>query len=141
MRVSELPPTAERRHSRRWLLTTAVPALGALAIGGLATSGVACSRLPLPIASITIPLTVTEYRLAFVEVRVDGQPALALLDTGGSTGVQLSSTLVRTLGLTVQEADGQRQRLDGSARRRQSGVLGSFALGDYRREGDPFEMV
>jgi len=140
MQAAENPPAPEQRLSRRTLLGRTGRALSVLVIGGLTSPAFACSRLPAANA-ITISFAVSEYRLILAEVRVDDRPALALLDTGGATGLQLASTLVRELGLAVEEEAGQRQRLDGSTRRRQAGMVSTFALGGFRRERQRFEMV
>jgi len=86
-------------------------------------------------------MTITDYRLAFVDVTVSGHSARALLDTGGATGVQVSSTLVREVGLHTQASAGQRQRLDGSTRPRLFGVLSTFEVAGFRQQDGEFELV
>jgi len=74
----------------------------------------------------------SDYLLVFTNVEVNGHSTLALLDSGGSTGIQLAASLANQLGLALQDTTDQRSRLDTTARQRQTGTLATFALGDYR---------
>src|SRR5262245_60822372 len=80
----------------------------------------------------TVAVQRSDYQLTFAGVEINGYSTLALLDTGGATGVQLAASLANQLGLPLQSTTDQRTRLDTSSRRRQTGMLTSFGLGDYR---------
>jgi predicted aspartyl protease len=127
-------------RSRRALIRDG---LGLLGVAGAALLA-GCSRLPLPSVANApggVPLFVSDYRLPFCDVQVNGHPARALLDSGGSTGIQLASTFVAALGLQTEQTPGQRTRLDGSARVRRTGRLDTFALGDEHMTEVPFDTL
>jgi predicted aspartyl protease len=80
----------------------------------------------------TVAVQRSAYQLVFASVEVNGHSTLALLDSGGATGVQLAASLADQLGLPLQATTDQRTRLDTSSRRRQTGTLTSLVIGDYR---------
>jgi hypothetical protein len=79
-----------------------------------------------------VPLTVTRYGLPFMPVTVGGIDTLALVDTGGGRGVQVSQALAGRLGLTGVENGDISRRLDGSQRRVATAIVPSFAAGGRR---------
>jgi predicted aspartyl protease len=80
----------------------------------------------------TVAVQRSDYQLVFASVEVNGYSTLALLDSGGATGIQLATSLAKQLGLSLQATTDQRTRLDTSSRRRHTGMLTSLVLGDYR---------
>jgi predicted aspartyl protease len=108
-----------------------VCALNALGVTACTPVGRSLDPVRAPIGRHSVAVQRSDYQLIFVSVEVNGRSTLALLDSGGSTGIQLASSLVSQLSLTLQDTADQRTRLDTSVRRRQTGTLTSFALGDY----------
>jgi predicted aspartyl protease len=106
-------------------------ALNALGVTACTPVGRSLDPVRAPTGRHSVAVQRSDYQLIFVSVEVNGRSTLALLDSGGSTGIQLASSLVSQLSLPLQDTADQRTRLDTSVRRRQTGTLTSFALGDY----------
>ena len=75
---------------------------------------------PAWLPALAAPLTRSRAGLIFVAVTIDGRVAKALVDTGGSRGLQLSEAFAASLRLTLAETGRRTQRYDG-----QRPVLGS----------------
>src|SRR5262245_3268097 len=60
------------------------------------------------------PLLFTPHPLAFVAIEVGGAPAIALIDTGGSRGVQISGNLAGDLRVELSDAGPTTQRQNGA---------------------------
>lgn len=73
-------------------------------------------------------LIISPYGLPFVEARAERTPLLALVDTGGARGVQLSRTLASALNLTLTPTNETTRRLDGSSKRVDGAELRVFEL-------------
>lgn len=73
-------------------------------------------------AQAETPLLFTPHPLAFVRIQVQGTPAVALLDTGGVRGVQISGNLADTLHLELSETGQTTQRYQNSGAPVRAGV-------------------
>jgi hypothetical protein len=92
-------------------------------------------------ARAQIALTFSDYNLIFAPVEVNGRAATALVDTGSVRGVQLSQALQRDIDLRADERAGTNQRYDGGGRAVFAGLADSFALGTFRAENQPVQVI
>lgn len=70
--------------------------------------------------------------LIFTKVKVEGRDALALIDTGSSQAIKLSSRLAQDLNLTLTEDTTRKVRgHDGKPFYVKKGYVKSIAIGDY----------
>ncbi|MFO1183554.1 MAG: aspartyl protease family protein [Bauldia sp.] len=77
-------------------------------------------------------LIIADYGLPFVAAELAGRAVVALIDSGGSRGVQVSETLARELGLSLSATAETTRRLDGSIRPVMAGTAESFTLAGSR---------
>jgi predicted aspartyl protease len=119
-------------------------ALGVLALAGCA--GAQKAEHGPPQAQIggsqSTTLHFSAYGLPFADVRVNGEAALALIDTGSASAIRLSGRLTRQLGLPLSDLSGRTVRgLDGA----QMAVLGTrvavFALGAHQFQDERVEVI
>ncbi len=123
----------------RWL-TTIFAAL-VVAGHGLAQQ-LAATPAPATATVHQLPIEVSSYPLVFVQVRVNGKEVRALLDTGSSAAVRLSTRLAQDLQLVlVADAKATVQGLDGRRLAVQSGTLDTFSLGDARDKDVAVEVA
>ena len=78
-------------------------------------------------------LELSDYNLVFTPVKINGQEARALIDSGNFRAVQLSSTLAQSLKLALTKTDEALRHLEGKDLSLASGRIDSMAIGDYER--------
>ena len=89
-----------------------------------------------------VPLELSDYPLVFVQVQVNGKPVRALVDSGGSSPIRLSSRLAQGLKLELfPDAKASVRGLDGRPLPVARGTLATFALGDALEHGVDIEVV
>jgi len=76
-------------------------------------------------------LELSDYNLLFAPVKINGQEARALIDSGHFRAVQLSSTLARSLKLALTKTDETPRHHEGKDLSLESGRIDSLAIGDY----------
>jgi predicted aspartyl protease len=79
------------------------------------------------------PLQLSDYNLLFTPVKINGQEARALIDSGNFRAVQLSSTLAQSLKLSLTKTDETLRHHEGKDLSLASGRIDSLAIGDYER--------
>ena len=77
------------------------------------------------------PLELSDYNLLFTRVKINGQEARALIDSGHFRSVQLSSTAAQSLKLALTKTDETPRHHDGKDLSLASGRIDSLAIGDY----------
>jgi hypothetical protein len=78
-------------------------------------------------------LELSDYNLLFTPVKINGQSARALIDSGNFRAVQLSSTMAQSLKLAPTKTDETPRHHDGKDLSLASGRIDSLAIGDYER--------
>ena len=97
---------------------------------------------PCAAAAQETSVQVSDYPLAFVDLVIDGVGALALIDTGSSTALRLSSRLASRLKLTLTaRPNAFMQGLDGQRIPLQSGQAQSVEVGGLVQEAVPIEVA
>jgi hypothetical protein len=76
-------------------------------------------------------LELSDYNLLFTRVKINGQEARALIDSGHFRSVQLSSTAAQSLKLALTKTDETPRHHDGKDLSLASGRIDSLAIGDY----------
>jgi Aspartyl protease len=84
-----------------------------------------------PVYRATFELS--DYNLLFTRVKINGQEARALIDSGNFRAVQLSSTLAQSLKLALTKTDETPRHHEGKDLSLASGRIDSLAIGDYER--------
>jgi predicted aspartyl protease len=83
-----------------------------------------------------VPIELSDYNLIFTKVSVNGKEVLALIDTGSSSPVLLSSTLAGELKLPLTDDKNSTTRgLDGKTYPIQRGQVETLNIGDYQKRG------
>jgi hypothetical protein len=77
------------------------------------------------------PLELSDYNLLFTRVKINGQEARALIDSGHFRAVQFSSTLAQSLKLALTKTDEALRHHEGKDLSPESGRIDSLAIGDY----------
>ena len=80
----------------------------------LRSAGAGLLILPAWLRAFAAPIAVSNAGLIFVQAEVTGRSAKALIDTGGSRGIQLSEALAEALGLALADTGRTMQRYDGA---------------------------
>ena len=83
-------------------------------------------------------LELSDYNLLFTPVKINGQEARALIDSGNFRAVQLSSTLAQSLKLALTKTGETPRHHEGKDLSLASGRIDSLAIGDY--EGRDVEV-
>ena len=78
-------------------------------------------------------LELTDYNLLFTPVKINGQEARALIDSGSFRAVQLSSTLAQSLKLALTRTGNASRLYEGKEVYPTSGRIESLMIGDYER--------
>jgi hypothetical protein len=78
-------------------------------------------------------LELSDYNLLFTPVKINGQEARALIDSGNFRAVQLSLTLAQSLKLALTKTDETPRHHEGKDLSLASGRIDSLAIGDYER--------
>src|SRR5215510_13482004 len=78
-------------------------------------------------------LELSDYNLLFTPVKINGQEARALIDSGNFRAVQLSSTMAQSLKLALTKTDEALRHHEGKDLSLASGRIDSLAIGDYER--------
>src|SRR5262245_56538848 len=86
-------------------------------------------------------LELTEYNLLFTPVKINGQEARALIDSGSFRCVQLSSTLAQSLKLALTRTGKASRRYEGKEVYPTSGGIESLAIGDYERRDVEVDVI
>jgi Aspartyl protease len=76
-------------------------------------------------------LELSDYNLLFTPVKINGQEARALIDSGHFRAVQLSSTLAQSLKLALTKTDETPRHHEGKDLSLESGRIDRLAIGDY----------
>jgi predicted aspartyl protease len=123
-------------HTRRTIFLLAGMAMSA---------GVGCLSAQ-PVAAIQpghqVALEVSAYQLVFVTVQVNGVATRALVDTGSSSALRLSTRLARQLQLPLAPHPTATVRgIDGRPNPVQRGTLATLALGTLDLREQPFEVA
>src|SRR5215510_14333256 len=79
-------------------------------------------------------LELSDYNLLFTPVKINGQEARALIDSGNFRTVQLSSTLAQSLKLALTKTGETPRHHEGKDLSLASGRIDSLAIGDTRGE-------
>jgi hypothetical protein len=91
-------------------------------------------RAPANGKTYKVAIELSEYNLVFAKVSVNGKEVLALVDTGSSSPVLLSSTLARELKIPlVEDKKSTIRGLDGKTFHIQSGRVETMKVGDYEK--------
>ena len=86
-------------------------------------------------------LELTDYNLLFTPVKVNGQEARALIDSGSFRAVQLSSTLAQSLKLALTRTGKASRRYEGKEVYPTSGRIESLTIGDYERRDVEVDVI
>jgi aspartyl protease len=78
-------------------------------------------------------LELSDYNLLFTPVKINGQEARALIDSGHYRAVQLSSTLSQSLKLALTKSNETPRHHDGKDLSLANGRVDSLAIGDYEQ--------
>jgi predicted aspartyl protease len=78
-------------------------------------------------------LELSDYNLLFTPVKINGQEARALIDSGNFRAVQLSSTLAQSLKVALTKTDEALRHHEGKDLSLESGRIDSLSIGDYER--------
>ena len=87
------------------------------------------------------PLDLSDYNLLFTRVKINGQEARALIDSGSFRAVQLSSTLAQSLKLALTKTGKASRRYEGKEIYPTSGRIESLAIGDYERRDVEVDVI
>ena len=87
-----------------------------------------------------ISLEITEYGLIFTEIIVNGSPVKTMIDFGDGHELQLSSNLVKDLGLKIKSTNAQVADLFGNTWDVFEGIVESVKIGDWSQEETVFTM-
>ena len=90
--------------------------------------GTAGALLLVPSVCIAEALSVSPAGLIFVDVEIGGRRAKALIDTGSIRGFQITDSLAKALGLTLQGTGQRTQRYQGAPREFQRGISPQLAI-------------
>ena len=78
------------------------------------------------------PVEISSYNLMFTKIKANGREALALIDSGSSRPIEISSTLARELNISLTEDKTKTIRgHDGKPFYLSNGHLQTLAIGDY----------
>src|SRR5262245_50503547 len=136
------------RYGARMLLEKpggALIAVFALAVGVSGNDVLAQDAAPKsaagdhPVYRATLELT--DYNLLFTRVKINGQEARALIDSGSFRAIQLSSTLAQSLKLALTKTGAGSRRLEGKEVYPTSGRVDSLAIGDYERRNVEVDVI
>jgi len=136
------------RYGARMLLEKpggALIAVFALAVGVSGNDVLAQDAAPKsaagdhPVYRATLELT--DYNLLFTRVKINGQEARALIDSGSFRAIQLSSTLAQSLKLALTKTGAVSRRLEGKEVYPTSGRVDSLAIGDYERRNVEVDVI
>jgi aspartyl protease len=86
-------------------------------------------------------LELTDYNLLFTPVKINGQEARALIDSGSFRAVQLSSTLAQSLKLALTKTGKASRRYEGKEVYPTSGRIESLTIGDYERRDVEVDVI
>src|SRR5262249_56315460 len=78
-------------------------------------------------------LELSDYNLLFTPVKINGQEARALIDSGNIGAVKLASTMAQSLKLALRKTDEALRHHEGKDLSLASGRIDSLAIGDYER--------
>lgn len=87
-----------------------------------------------------ISLEITEYGLIFTEIIVNGSPVKAMIDFGDGHELQLSSSLVKDLGLKIESTNAQVADLFGNTWELFEGKVDHIMIGNWLEKEMIFTM-